>query len=494
MSLRSKHAKKYAVSTRRASSGKVFVATFRDAANRRRNKSLRTESPVEAQIIADSLTQLYNGDALTPDIHRTAIKLFYGDDATLLEAPPEDPSTLPSADTPHEVRLLQIEVKELRKQNQALTLALAETREKLKAHKKTVEGRIVEAEQRAPSIADCFERFCKTKRGKKQKGNKNTEQTLKEIDAFIDQLPPDIAKPTDIGADHIEHYITDRVNKSEATRPAKFRRVVRTRLGRFIEWTAKLYDFRSPMKNVEVPEKEKIKAETAPIHWHEREEIESTVEPLDTYWTAVVSLYAYAGLRRSELCRLHRDEIAQDKDNRKWYIQIRSNPDDPTKTGEPRKIEIDNALLPRLQAHLAADYNIGGNRFAFGPHPEQRIRPTKAEVAAWELEVEKAKAEAKKTGKRYKKPKLQADLTEIHLRASQITHIFKGDDGTGSRKAKAGLLPEGMTCQTLRHTFGSLLLRDGYSYEQIAAVMGNSPDVARKYYANIKGKDVELNK
>lgn len=55
-----------------------------------------------------------------------------------------------------------------------------------------------------------------------------------------------------------------------------------------------------------------------------------------------------------------------------------------------------------------------------------------------------------------------------------------------------GPLPKHITCLTLRRTFGSLLLRSGKTYTEIAAAMGNTPEVARKHYAKLEGCEVEI--
>ena len=55
------------------------------------------------------------------------------------------------------------------------------------------------------------------------------------------------------------------------------------------------------------------------------------------------------------------------------------------------------------------------------------------------------------------------------------------------------ILPPGITCLTLRRTFGSLLLRSGKSVSEVAAAMGNSATMVEKHYARILGHEVDTN-
>jgi integrase len=49
-----------------------------------------------------------------------------------------------------------------------------------------------------------------------------------------------------------------------------------------------------------------------------------------------------------------------------------------------------------------------------------------------------------------------------------------------------------MNAATLRHTFGSLLLRSGKTYAQVAAAMGNSESTVREHYARLGGHEVDV--
>lgn len=65
--------------------------------------------------------------------------------------------------------------------------------------------------------------------------------------------------------------------------------------------------------------------------------------------------------------------------------------------------------------------------------------------------------------------------------------------------ANAGIFPEddvyGMVvnCLTLRRTFASILVLNGVSYQDIAAVMGNTAAVVERNYGRVKSKDVDIN-
>jgi len=44
----------------------------------------------------------------------------------------------------------------------------------------------------------------------------------------------------------------------------------------------------------------------------------------------------------------------------------------------------------------------------------------------------------------------------------------------------------------MRHTFGSQLAQKGVSLAKIAALMGNSPDVARRHYINLSPEEMAV--
>lgn len=77
-----------------------------------------------------------------------------------------------------------------------------------------------------------------------------------------------------------------------------------------------------------------------------------------------------------------------------------------------------------------------------------------------------------------------------------LTFVLRGHPGSKDklkRPSMSGLLPKGMNAASLRHSFGSLLLRSGKTYAQVAATMGNSEAVVMEHYARIQGREVEVN-
>ncbi|WDE97525.1 hypothetical protein PQO03_16990 [Lentisphaera profundi] len=75
-----------------------------------------------------------------------------------------------------------------------------------------------------------------------------------------------------------------------------------------------------------------------------------------------------------------------------------------------------------------------------------------------------------------------------------VTHPEKWISDEIGRYANKELLGQfGMKVRNLRNTMGSLMLRSGYSLEQLAAVLGNSPEVVRSNYARLVSDEVIVN-
>ncbi len=145
---------------------------------------------------------------------------------------------------------------------------------------------------------------------------------------------------------------------------------------------------------------------------------------------AVVAVYIYAGLRREEALWL----TPKDVDLRKRMLIVRAKTVDgeywQPKTRRNRAVPISTSLLARLR-----DYSPSEGSTWYFPSPE---------------------------GKRWHPDNWSHYLAEINK--------------------EAGLL---WTCLDFRHTFGSHLAQKGVSLYQIATLMGNSPDICRKHYAQL---------
>jgi len=143
---------------------------------------------------------------------------------------------------------------------------------------------------------------------------------------------------------------------------------------------------------------------------------------------AMVATLIYAGLRRSEVLWLTRDDV----DLNRRLIRVRAKTVDgefwQPKTGRNRVVPISTALLEILAA-----YSSGGESPWFLPAP---------------------------TGKRW-------------------------DPDTFSQTLRKANVAQGLdwSCLDFRHTFGSHLAQRGRSLYHISEFMGNSPAICRKHYA-----------
>lgn len=204
-------------------------------------------------------------------------------------------------------------------------------------------------------------------------------------------------------------------------------------IGRFFAWVERLHSIPSPMKQVT---RRRVKAQRD-IHWHALEEIESVLAGLDGYWAAVIATMAFAGLSAHEVRGLRHGDLIDTKTG--TAIRVQPNEERGLKTSNrKRNVIISDQLAKYLQPHLAA-------------HPG----------------------------------KPDDVLFTSPLGAPWTFHLFS--------KHVNQRTPETMDCLSLRRTFGSLLIRAGRTTDEVAAAMGNTPDMVRKHYARILGGEVNTN-
>ncbi len=157
---------------------------------------------------------------------------------------------------------------------------------------------------------------------------------------------------------------------------------------------------------------------------HRQIEILKTKPQIQT----MVAVMIYAGVRRSELLHLTKDDV--DLAGRRIMVRHKDigNLSYRTKTGRNRFVPISNALL----SHLLKYHPASGSTWYF-PSPEGML---------WDGD------------------NFSHQLADINQ--------------------KAGLV---WNCLDYRHTFGSHLAMKGESLYKIAVLMGNSPDICRRHYA-----------
>lgn len=203
----------------------------------------------------------------------------------------------------------------------------------------------------------------------------------------------------------------------------------RKKFTRFFNWACGFWAFENPMN---VITQKKIK-NNKDIQWCEREEIEKIIEGIqEPYWRALVATLVYTGLSAHELRGLR----VVDLDLTLKTLYVTPHNQRTLKTNKrKRSMMISEALFPYLQK-----LDLSGPAL---------FTPTIGNLEYWQKDT----------------------------MSKQILKI----------------LPPGITCLTLRRTFGSLLLRSGKSVSEVAAAMGNSATMVEKHYARILGHEVDTN-
>lgn len=183
--------------------------------------------------------------------------------------------------------------------------------------------------------------------------------------------------------------------------------------------------FKNPTEGVD-----RFPEEKPPIAWLSHEQIEEQLDALTEYpiLRALVAVYVYAGLRRSEALWLTKADVDLDE----LVIRLRAKHVDgeywETKTGKDRTVPISQKLLDELLRYSSPS----GSAWFF-PSPR---------------------------GMRWRPDNFSDKLREVNQ--------------------AAGL---SWSCGDYRHTFGSHLAMKGVSLYKISALMGNSPEICRRHYA-----------
>ncbi|MGE4159347.1 MAG: tyrosine-type recombinase/integrase [Planctomycetota bacterium] len=150
----------------------------------------------------------------------------------------------------------------------------------------------------------------------------------------------------------------------------------------------------------------------------------------------LVMTYIFLGLRRSEALWLKWDDIIEEDGARWMYIRPKKdgNKTWDTKTGNEREVEIPPVLWEQLMTHKngkACDWIF--------PSP---------------------------TGKRWHEDRFSGEFSAVR---KQLGFPWLVRD--------------------FRHTFASLNIKGGKTLDEIAIMMGNSPEICAKYYAHFVPKD-----
>lgn len=468
---------------------RFYVATFRTSSGARTTRGLGTEDKHTAELICAGLQLLghhkpTDRTQVVWDVSEKALQLFFEKEESA-----EDKDGVSGSAAPWlaEVDGRREEVRILRHANEQLREQLEEEKSKREALERSMLGRLATAGQRCPPMADALSQF--ETHMKAKTATHNAKVLVSVARRFVEGLPTERARPLDVLPADVETFLDAHVAQGKPDKRQARRDAMRRRVGRFLAWCASTWDYPSQMDRVPTVGRLAVARERGDIHWHAETEVEAALKALPqrlkaarpkakpeqlkrqaVYWRALVGTLAYAGLNPSELIWLRRADLetwteAGETRARFWVTTV-EDPQDPTvrhllKTDHRRRgVNVHpRRLWPLLKGFL--DASLAGEHFLF-PMPE---------------------------GWRRRRRKAQRGAAE-RWAGQSLSVALRGHEGGKRRKPTPGLLPEGMTAQSLRRTFGSLRLREGLTTAEVAAEMGNTEDVVRTHYARILGKEV----
>lgn len=215
----------------------------------------------------------------------------------------------------------------------------------------------------------------------------------------------------------------------------------------------------------------------------ERERILKAARSLRPIDAIAVEIAFFAGCRRREIFRLEWRDV--NFESRKLIVRI-------TKTGRPHNVDIGKTLLgilkekrkdhgfavpalpgfsrisqadeivDSLREHLSEPLHPGPDGLATEPIGRREFVMSDAERLAVEAEKEKAR------------------------RAGDYAEKFPHEAPPRAHDNGEWLPGERIGWNAWRHTFGSLLVQDGESLDQVSAWMGNTVEVCRRHYAGFE--------
>ena len=427
--------------------GKTWYLRYIDEGGKRVKVSLKTRDKKMADYRRSKVEDLFELNAPAEDPrHINVDDIVYGivyghQKPAVLADPKEDLAHYEgmAKDSDDEYIVAMLITENLNLKKEVKRLQGIEARMAMMLQKK--EFRDMQAYERIPTTEEVMEAFVKSVRDLNRAGI-NYINLMHKFFEFID-FPHD-KKINEITPAQITEYLEEdsHVGKNPNLRWNK----KRTELSKFFNWAARRWEYTSQIDTVAPRSKPAIND----VHWHEVTEIESIIEKQNHYWAAIIATMAYAGLSAHELRGAYIDDIIIIKGHK--MLRVTTHEERGLKSHKrTRNINIHNTLLlPRLDAYL--DMRQNNSKFLFPSDTSGSEH--------W-----------------------QQNTFSVHL---------NGRKCCGKKRAMMGILPSGMDALSLRRTFGSLLIRSGKTEVEVAAAMGNSPEIVRKHYARILGGEVDI--
>ena len=251
----------------------------------------------------------------------------------------------------------------------------------------------------------------------------------------------------------ITEYLQVYIGAKERPNPATSWNRERRTISYFYKWAQFEYDCQSPMSGTKT---KSDKDNNHEIEWLDLNEIDFLMNyintgnnELDIYWRAATAIMCFAGLSAHELRALHTSNVDFDK------MVIRVKPCEIAKVSlkngkRKRNIMINKKLKPHIEAYLK-------NKF-----------PSKH---------------------------LFVDLRFKDNRPWNKKGFTSAINGEACKNID-GIFPDEINdkncgCLILRRTFGSLMIRSGKTFAEVAALMGNSINMVELHYGRLKANEVD---
>jgi integrase len=237
------------------------------------------------------------------------------------------------------------------------------------------------------------------------------------------------SKVYEIKSDQIYDYLQETCKT-----PERWNRQ-RKQFTKFYNWASGLWTFHNPMSHVPTKREE----EKEDPHFHSLQDVKVLIRKQnDLYHKAMLSVFFYSGVSAHEFRGLKVDDYFKLK--KQWYLRVSPNEARNIKAGKRRRnipvgTKLKKALDTYLEDHPGGDY----------------LFP----------------------------PIIQGCKTDYW------------NEGTLSRYLNNQIFPSDMDCKSTRRTYGSLQLRNGKTFAEVAALMGNSIKMVEQHYARFKSSEIK---
>lgn len=278
---------------------------------------------------------------------------------------------------------------------------------------------------------------------------------------FMSDMGPNMPA-VEITETEVSNYVQTYKDKDKKPITEERRREIRTQVCTFMESATNQLFSRKGVVRIAA---HKVAREKKPIVWLTYKEasklIENMTDESDGYWKDLATVQLHTGFRPSELILIQKSNVTKN------VITLAAITDPKTgvskaKTGS-RSVQIQKDIAETV----ASRKRKGSNPFLFGriqTYSAKNKIPTKRQdgqtgllANAWNEDV---------FHRHYRK----------RLRdAAKKAGITKSIDG-----------------RTLRRSFGSIAIRQDYTVEEVAKLMGDRPQTIRKHYADLLAEEIDI--